>query len=566
MRREATDNDGRRRHVVIDRRGFLWHTGTIAAAGLGAAGLANAQDRDRWPNEHDWLDIGHVDSNPDAAHLLRWGGGWKVLPTGHDDHDNLEWALRNTVSGGTVRLVPGTYKIGSPILVPDFDGRLVGAGAARTTITCSDEFSYELWEAPGGGKDRNEPPPPPFPRRPIEGSTTRSAPVLINFYKTPLQPGERPESRANRIEIRNIRCRGAMKGELWAFGDEVLCINIVNSLDWHHPESAPATTRQDVLISGLEVDGYSTPSFGPFENACACVTVLGGPILTSNYDLTGDVNGDALGLENGGLLGVTPAEGDVTFISCAFRNCRLGPGVVGHKNSLLRFENISTDGCRGNCLQIVDADNCQVSVRSGDLRCDSFVLPPELVGGVTDYPSSLGCVVALQGAFAAVGVPYNVRWHTLANDPVAHAAHPEAGPLGTWRPLGPAAAPRRSVYEIADNQCESAMTPNTYCIHVIDAARVAFGVETVRALVYGNRCEGSETCIALEHVDDGRVVFNECSSQAFGLELHNSRRAIVRNNSFEFPPSGGCKIRVLELGEKIDFSRVVPGAGVCVLQ
>ena len=122
-------------------------------------------------------------------------------------------------------------------------------------------------------------------------------------------------------------------------------------MDWHHPESAPATTRQDVLISGLEVDGYSTPSFGPFENACACVTILGGPILTSNYDLEGDVNGDALGLENGGLLGVTPAEGDVTFRSCTFRNCRLGPGVVGHKNSLLRFEKISTDGCRGNCLQ-----------------------------------------------------------------------------------------------------------------------------------------------------------------------------------------------------------------------
>ena len=100
------------------------------------------------------------------------------------------------------------------------------------------------------------------------------------------------------------------------------------------------------------------------------------------------------------------------------------------------------------------------------------------------------------------------------------------------------------------------MTPNTYCIHVIDAARVAFGLETVRALVYGNVCVGSETCIALEHADDGRVVFNACSSQAFGVELHNSRRAIVRNNSFEFPPSGGCEIRVLELGDKIDFSRV----------
>jgi hypothetical protein len=62
------------------------------------------------------------------------------------------------------------------------------------------------------------------------------------------------------------------------------------------------------------------------------------------------------------------------------------------------------------------------------------------------------------------------------------------------------------------------------------------------------------------------VVFNACSSQAFGVELHNSPRAIVRNNSFEFRSSGGCEIRVLEPGEKIDSSRVVPGAGVCVPQ
>jgi hypothetical protein len=71
---------------------------------------------------------------------------------------------------------------------------------------------------------------------------SRHTPVLITFYKTPLQPGERPESRANRIEIRDIRCSGAMKRELWAFGDEVLCINVVNSVDWDYPESAPATT------------------------------------------------------------------------------------------------------------------------------------------------------------------------------------------------------------------------------------------------------------------------------------------------------------------------------------
>lgn len=555
MRREATDRDGRRRHAVIDRRGFLQRTGAIAAAGFGAAALGGAR-----PSAAPWQ------PSPDPTHVLSKGRGWKVLPTGHDDHDNLEWALRNTLSGGTVWLVPGSYKIGSPILVPDFDGRLVGAGTRRTTITCTDEFSYELWEAPGGGKDRNEPPPPPFPRRLVEESTTRSAPALIVFYKTPLQAGERPERRANRIEIHDIRCRGAMKGELWAFGDEVLCISVLNSVDWHHPESAPVTTRQDVLISGVEVDGYSTPSFGPFENACACITVLGGPILTSNYDLQGDVNGDALGLENGGLLGVTPAPGDVTFRACTFRNCRLGPGVIGYKNGLVRFENITTDGCRGNCLQIVDVANCDVSVRGGNLRCDSFILPPEFVGGVADYPSSLGCVVALQGAFATVGAPYNVRWHALANDPGAHAAHPDAGPLGTWRPLGPAAAPRRSVYTIAGNVCRSAPTPNTYCVHIIDAAKLVFGLQTVSALVYGNVCEGSQTCVALEHVDSGRVVFNACASRAFGVELHNAPRAIVRNNYFAFPAGGGCEIRRLEFGEKIDFSRVVPGAGVCAPQ
>jgi len=49
-----------------------------------------------------------------------------------------------------------------------------------------------------------------------------------------------------------------------------------------------------VVVSDVEVDGYRSSSFGPFENACACITILGGPILTSNYDLEGDVNGDAL--------------------------------------------------------------------------------------------------------------------------------------------------------------------------------------------------------------------------------------------------------------------------------
>jgi hypothetical protein len=358
-----------------------------------------------------------------------------------------------------------------------------------------------------------------------------------------------------------------MKGELWAFGDEVLCFNIINSIDWASPESAPATTRQDVLISGVEVDGYSTPAFGPFENACACITVLGGVILTSNYNLEGDVDGDALGLANGGLIGVTPAKGNVTFESCTFRNCRLGPGVVGYRDGLLRFENITTDGCRGNCLQLFELSRCGVSVRGGNLRCNSFILPPELVGGVTDVPSSLGCVVAVQGLMATVGMPSNLQWHLLVNDVDAHARHPEAGPLGTWRPMGPPAAPEKSLFGLVHNHCESSVTPNTYCFHLADLAKFAFGFETVRALVYGNSCAGSETCISLEHIDDGQVLFNECSSQAFGVELHNAPGAQLASNSFDFPTGApGCEIRVLQLGEKIDLSRVVPGAGVCMPQ
>jgi hypothetical protein len=41
--------------------------------------------------------------------------------------------------------------------------------------------------------------------------------------------------------------------------------------------------------------------------------------------------------------------------------------------------------------------------------------------------------------------------------------------------------------------------------------RTAFGLETVNALVHGNVCHGSETCIALEHVDHGRVLLTSCS-------------------------------------------------------
>jgi hypothetical protein len=63
------------------------------------------------------------------------------------------------------------------------------------------------------------------------------------FYKTPLQADEIPEDRANRIEVRNLRSRNAAIGEPWMFGDTVLAINVINSMDWHNPEVKHETTR-----------------------------------------------------------------------------------------------------------------------------------------------------------------------------------------------------------------------------------------------------------------------------------------------------------------------------------
>jgi hypothetical protein len=503
-----------------------------------------------------------VDIPPDPDHIIPRPRGWRVLPTGDDDHDNLEWALQHTDPGGRVKLVAGIYKIGSPIVVANFHGTLAGAGAARTTMTCTDPYNYELWEANG----RVGQPPPPFPRSSVNGSLTKTPPVLIQFYKTPLLPGEQPAERANRIEIRDLRCRGAMVGEPWAFGNEVLCFNISNSTDWL-TESAPETTRQDVVVTGVEVDGYRTGVFAPFDVACACITVLGGVITTSNYDLAGDVDGDGLGFANGGLLGVRPAEGDVTFRDCTFRNCRVGPGVVGYRDAKIRFQNITTNQCRGNCIQLIDIGNSRIRVQDCDLVCDSFLLPPEYAGGQDSVPSSLGCVTVIQGMGSALGYPANVQWLSLAYDEEAHKAHPEAGPLGTWRPLGPPTAPEPTSLLVRGTSCISSTTPNTYCIHLADLANLAFGTPALGAAVKDNSCEGSETCIGLEHIQVGRVVDNRCASQAFGVELHNCTQTIVEDNDFDFPSGvDGCEIRILELGEKIDLSRVAREVGVCILQ
>jgi len=509
-----------------------------------------------------------VDIPPDPDHIILRPRGWLVLPTGDDDHDNLQWALRHTDPGGKVELVAGVYKIGSPIVVADFDGTLAGAGAAHTTMTCTDPFNYELWEDNYAQWEADgsvgEPPPQPlrFPRAPVDDSSTRTPPVLIQFYKTPLQPGEDPADRANRIEIRDLRCRSVMLGDLWAFGDEVLCFNISNSTDWLN-DSAPETTRQDVVVRGVEVDGYRTEAFAPFDVACACITVLGGAVTTCNYNLSGAAeDGDGLGFDNGGLLRVTPAEGDVTFRDCTFRNCRVGPGVVGYRDAKIRFQNITTDHCRGNCIQLIDIGSSRIRVQDCHLVCDSFLLPPIYAAGQEGVPSSLGCVAVIQGMGAVLGYPTNVQWLSLAYD--AGAPVP-----GTWRPLGPSAAPQPSELLVIGNSCNSSPTPNTYCIHLVDLANVAFGAPALGATVTGNSCEGSQTCIGLEHIADGLVVDNQCASEAFGVELHNTplAAAIVKDNDFGFPPGvDGCEIRILDLGEKIDLSRVAPEAGVCMVQ
>jgi hypothetical protein len=499
---------------------------------------------------------------PDPDHIIPRPRGWLVLPTGNDDHDNLEWALRHTNPGGKVKLVAGTYKIGSPIVVADFDGTLAGAGAALTTMTCTDLYSYELWEADGSVGE----PPPPFPRASVNGSLTKTPPELIQFYKTPLQPGEHPAERANRIEIRDLRCRVAMVGEPWAFGDEVLCFNISNSTYWLN-DSAPETTRQDVVVQGVEVDGYRTEAFAPFNVACACITVVGGVITTSNYNLAGAVDGDGLGFANGGLLGVTPAEGDVTFRDCTFRNCRVGPGVDGYRDAVIQFQNVTTDHCRGNCIQLIDIHNSRIRVQDCSFVCDPFVLPSEYAGGHEGVPSSLGCVVAIHGMGAVLGYAPNVQWWSLAYNVEAHDAHPEAGPLGTWRPSGPLEPSDPTELLVRANSCISSTTPNTYCIHLVDLANLAFGAQTLSAVVQRNSCEGSQTCIGLDHIHAGRIVDNRCASQVFGVELHNTTDEIVKGNKFDFPSDvDGCEIRILELGEKIDLSRAAPEAGVCMLQ
>ena len=77
----------------------------------------------------------------------------------------------------------------------------------------------------------------------------------------------------------------------------------------------------------------------------------------------------------------------------------------------------------------------------------------------------------------------------------------------------------------------------------------------------------SQTCIGLEHVQHARVRDNDCTSQGFGVELHNTANVHVARNDFTFPPgTDRCEIRLLDFRDKIDFSRVLPEAGTCESQ
>jgi len=505
--------------------------------------------------------------NPDPVHVQPFADGWIVRPTGVQDHTNLEWALRHTLPGGTVKLRNGTYKIGRPIVVPNFDGTLRGVGPGSTIITCTDALSIELWEQPGGGASMGEELPEGFPRVSVDGASTKSPPACFVFYKTPLLPGESPESRANSIAIEKLTYRGATRADPWALGDETVFAAIFNSFDWNAPDVDQITTRQDVRASQLLVDGYSSPVFGPFENACSCLTIVGGIVLTTNYDLNVSDEDDGFGAANGGVLRVNPADGDVLLDSCTFRHCRFGPNIVGIANGNITVKRVVTDGCRANCVGVYDASGASVLFEGNDLSCDAFLLPPELAAGQTDVPSSIGCTVVVQGLSASIGMVFNARFLSLATDPLAHMAHPEAGPFGTWRPQGSALAPAPSEFLVQDSTCVSSDTPNTYCIHLVDLVRPVYGAQTlILEAVRDNACVNSQTCISLEHVTVGDVSGNDCASRAFGIELYDSS-AGIEDNSFSFPLGvAPCEIRNLVLGEKIDLSRVVPGAGVCSSQ
>jgi len=70
----------------ISRRDFMHRVGAVGtvAGSVVASGTIGANAR--------------ASDVPDPAHIRRRLRGWTVLPNGGDDHDNLEWALRNSGS------------------------------------------------------------------------------------------------------------------------------------------------------------------------------------------------------------------------------------------------------------------------------------------------------------------------------------------------------------------------------------------------------------------------------------------------------------------------------------
>lgn len=81
---------------------------------------ASAQEPGDWESDTNAIKPLPNLINPDPHNIRQTANGWRLRPTGGDDHDNLEWALRHTPVGGTVRLTAGTFKVGSTVVVPNF--------------------------------------------------------------------------------------------------------------------------------------------------------------------------------------------------------------------------------------------------------------------------------------------------------------------------------------------------------------------------------------------------------------------------------------------------------------
>jgi hypothetical protein len=74
-----------------------------------------------------------LEDPPCGAQVSRRGNTLQVSPSGTEDTDAIQCALDHA-QGGTVRLAPGVFRV-AQIVANGFVGRLVGAGADRTTVT-----------------------------------------------------------------------------------------------------------------------------------------------------------------------------------------------------------------------------------------------------------------------------------------------------------------------------------------------------------------------------------------------------------------------------------------------